>query len=161
MMLSEMEKKYPRIYHRHFRKVAAYPDGVITHDGDCGIYRIFNICTCGLHHALMVIPDDATKIYPKYWDEQEGLSKVDMLMNIDAHDGGLWVKCDECEGKGGIGEIICTICEGKGLIPFKMPDPISDEKAKEIFNNIFTKPGDKEIIDKMFDEDQDKKIPEN
>lgn len=158
-----MEKKYPRLYHRHFRKVMAHPDGAIAHDGDCGIYRIFKICTCGLHHALMIIPDVATRIYPKYYDEQEGLAKVDMLMNIEASEG-LWVKCDECEGKGGAGEIRCGLCAGKGLILFKMPDPISDEKARELFNEIFTKYGDKEIVDGMFeedDEDPDKKIPEN
>jgi hypothetical protein len=72
------------------------------------------------------------------------------------------MQCDECEGKGGVGEIQCGLCAGKGLIPFKMPEPVSDEEAKKIFGNIFKKPGDKEIIDELFDEeDPDKKIPEN
>jgi len=129
--MTEMEKKYPRIYHRHFRKVMSHPDGVITHDGDCGIYRLFKICTCGLHHALMICPDDVEKIYPKYWEEQVGKEKIDMLMNIEAHEGGLWVNCDECEGKGGVGQITCELCGGKGVIPFKMPDPPSPEELEE------------------------------
>ncbi len=166
-MISELEKKYPKLYLRHKRKVKAYPEGFIAHDGDCGFYRLYRICTCGLHHELKIIPNDAAKIYPKYWDEQDGIEKVDMLMNIEAQEGALWVKCYECNGKGKVkvGWMKCEVCKGKGLIPFKMPEPISDEKAKELFNKIFTNPGDKEIIDGMFDkedeEDPDEKIPEN
>lgn len=142
-MITEMEKKYPRIYHRHFRKVHAHPEGVIAHDGDCGIWRLFRICTCGLHHELMIIHDDAMKIYPKYWDEQDGLAKIDMLMNIEAYEGGLWVGCDECKGEGGIGNIPCEQCKGKGVIPFKMPDPPTEEELEErmkMIQDMFKKP---------------------
>jgi len=135
-MVSDMEKKYPRIYHRHFRKPMAHPGGAIAHDGDCCIYRLFRICTCGLHHELMCIPDDAEKIYPKYWEEQDGKAKIDMLMNIEAQDGHLWVNCDECKGEGGMGSIPCGECKGKGVIPFKMPDPVSDEDMAKIMEDM-------------------------
>jgi len=138
----ELRNKYPWIYTRHFRKVHSHPEGVIAHDGDCGIYRLFRICTCGLHHELMCIPDEAVKIYPKYWDEQDGMYKIDMLMNIEECEGGLWVRCDKCEGKGGIGEIKCEACEGKGLVLFKMPDPPTEEELAErtkIIEDMFKK----------------------
>ena len=61
-MVSEMEKKYPRIYHRHFRKPMSHPDGAIAHDGDCGIWRLFRICTCGLHHSLLPLREGSA--YP-------------------------------------------------------------------------------------------------
>ncbi len=139
-MTTEMEKKYPWIYQRHNRKVISHPEGVIAHDGDCGIWRLFRICTCGLHHELMCNPDEAEKIYPKYWDEQDGIEKIDMLMNIEHHEGGLWIQCNKCEGKGGLGEIKCEACEGKGLVLFKMPDPPTEEELAErtkIIENMF------------------------
>jgi len=146
-MISEMEKKYPRIYHRHFRKVITHPEGVITHDGDCGIYRQFKICTCGLHHALMFIPDDAEKIYPKYSDEQEGLAKIDILMN-EEENLGLFVGCHDCDGKGGVGQIMCIVCFGKGVVPFKMPDPLTEEEVNKLFENLHEGFGSQCIITK-------------
>lgn len=140
--MDSLEKKYPRIYLRHKRKVHSHPERVIAHDGDCGIWRLFKICTCGLHHELMIIPDEAEKIYPKYWDEQEGMHKIEMLMNIEDCGGGLWVQCNECEEKGGIGEIKCKACEGKGLVLFKMPDPPTEEELAErtkIIEDMFKK----------------------
>ncbi len=140
--MDSLEKKYPWIYTRHFRKVHSHPEGVITHDGDCGIYREFHICTCGLHHELMCIPDEAAKIYPEYWDQQDGLYKIETLMNIESYEGGLWVRCNECGGKGGVGEIKCKTCSGEGLVIFKMPDPPTEEemeKRKKIIEDMFKK----------------------
>lgn len=134
--MTEMEKKYPLIYHRHWSRVHAHFEGAIAHDGDCGIWRLFKICTCGLHHELMMIPDDAEKIYPKYWDEQEGMSKIDMLMDIEAHGGGLWVNCDECEGGGKALFNECKMCSGKGVIPFKMPGPPTEEELEKLIDEL-------------------------
>ena len=93
--MEDLEKKYPRIYLRHKRQVQAHPEGIVTHDGDCGIYRLFRICTCGLHHALLPITNgDAEKIYPKYWEEQEGMAEIEMLMQ-EKEQFGLWVQCVE------------------------------------------------------------------
>ena len=136
---AELEKKYPRIYLRHKRKVISHPEGVIAHDGDCGIYRLFHICTCGLHHALMPIPDEAEEIYPKYWEEQDGMAKIDCLMNEEMN-YGLWVGCHDCQAKGGEGMIKCETCDGKGVVPFKMPEPMSDEEADKIIKDLFGKP---------------------
>jgi len=150
-IIDDMEKKYPMLYRRHKRTVMAHPDGIVTHDADCGIYTPFlNICTCGLHHELITIDDDdVMKIYPKYYDEWDGKIMVEVLLQIK-EEKGLWTVCDECEGS----EIDdtelqnCPVCEGNGLIPFEMPEPIPDDVAKKILGDIFNK------------KDADDKIPE-
>jgi hypothetical protein len=39
------------IERRYRRKVIAHPEGIITHHGDCQIYRAIKpICNCGLLH---------------------------------------------------------------------------------------------------------------
>lgn len=62
---------------RYFRKTIAVPKGSIVHDGDCQVFRV-HICTCGLLHTLMPYPEDAKRLYPKYWDE---VARQDMLLD--------------------------------------------------------------------------------
>lgn len=143
-----MEEKYPRLYRRHNRKVKGFAgQGRICHDGDCGIYNAFlKICTCGLHHQLKIITNgDAIKIYPKYWEEMSGEALAETLLQL-VEEGALWMRCDECDGSGDIPVAVqdCQICNGKGFVPFKMPEPISDEEAYQIFRDVFGKKGKNE-----------------
>lgn len=135
-MDNELKVKHSHIFMRHFRNIAGSPDGAIAHDGDCGLYNAYlGVCTCGLHHALIIIPNDAEKIYPKYWEEQQGKSKVEMILMEEDH-LGLWVGCNTCDATGGTGMIECEKCKGKGVIPFKMPDLPTEEEVEERMNMI-------------------------
>jgi hypothetical protein len=65
------------LYRRYFRKVIAFPDGTLTHHGDCATHRAFGVvyccapCTCGLLHDLRWLAGSLTaKIYPNYWDDE-------------------------------------------------------------------------------------------
>jgi hypothetical protein len=149
----DMEKKYsvlyPMLYRRYKRTVMSHPEGTVTHDADCEIYNsFFRICTCGLHHELLTIDhDDVMKIYPKHYEEWDGKILVEVLLQIK-EEKGLWTVCDECEGSGIDEDNLenCPACEGQGLVPFEMPEPIPDEEAKKIFGDIFGKKDDNEEI---------------
>lgn len=75
----DFEKKYPHIYKRYKRKVVAHPEGAIVHDGDCRIYSVIRICSCGLHHDLQIYPNEAGEIYPRYWEELKGIDDMEQL----------------------------------------------------------------------------------
>jgi hypothetical protein len=111
----------------------------IVHDGDCGIYNAeLGICTCGLHHCLMASSKELIdELYPKYHEEKTNEGIVAYMLQEFERDN-LYVK------------------DGDKFVKVEKPEPVSNEEAKKIFKDIFTKPGDKEIIDKMFDEE----IPE-
>jgi len=114
-----------RIIKTYTRKVAAYPEGVVVHDGDCGIFNIeLGVCTCGLHHCLMASSVVVIReLYPKYYKEKnnEGLISY-MLQEFEA--GNLYVK------------------EGDDFVKVERPEPISEVKLGEILDSIF--PEDKE-----------------
>ncbi len=61
-----------QIIKRYKRKVAAHPDGEVVHDGDCGLFNAYlGVCTCGLHHMLMIASsEDVKELYPKYIEEK-------------------------------------------------------------------------------------------
>lgn len=46
-----MDKVIEAIKNRYFRKVIAYPKGIICHFGDCSIYHCY-VCDCGLIRDL-------------------------------------------------------------------------------------------------------------
>lgn len=81
MNKSQVITQLRAIKNRYFRPVIAYPDGYLTHHGDCEIHRakemyVFAPCTCGLLHDLRWLEWTlAEKIYPKFGDE---LMKSDM-----------------------------------------------------------------------------------
>lgn len=64
-----------QIRDRYFRKVIAYPGGIITHHADCQIHRAIEVydhatCTCGLLHDLRYIDSElALKIFPNFFDD--------------------------------------------------------------------------------------------
>ena len=60
-----------KIGERYFRRVIAHPQGAIVHHGDCFIYSETHLCTCGLHHDLIILPDNIIEeIYPEFWHER-------------------------------------------------------------------------------------------
>lgn len=73
---SEKQKaRLNRIKDRYFRPVIAYPEGHLTHHGDCSIHRAIDVygtaaCTCGFLHDLRILPESlTTKLYPKMYEE--------------------------------------------------------------------------------------------
>ena len=67
---------------RYRRKVMASETPIIVHDGDCDFFSR-HVCTCGLLHALAVMPTEAEKLYPKYWEESA--QQAAMMDVIDMH----------------------------------------------------------------------------
>jgi hypothetical protein len=160
-MSDELEQKYPILYRRYKRKVTDHPEETIRHHGDCCIYASFMpICTCGLHHSLQVITNgDIHQLYPKYYEEMEGVNMVDTLMGLHTAKK-LWQSCEECDGRGGLGQIMCPVCMGKGVVLFKIPEPLTDEQIAEISKKLYREfnRGFESIVKKNDDLD---KIPEN
>ena len=134
--MDDLAKKYPRIYLR-YRK--AKTEGQVIHDGDCDIYNAhLEICTCGLHHDLLPLPsEDTNQIYPNFYEEMAGKGFVETLL-MCKHDGGIFVKCGDCQGEGGVGMVKCENCGGKGLEEFKIT-PVSEEEMEKIMNEFFTR----------------------
>ncbi len=143
--MDKLEKKYPEIYRRYKRKVMAHPEGVITHEGDCGLFNAYlGVCTCGLHHILLPITNgDIEKIYSKFLEEQKGQGIVEVLLN-DLEHVGLWVRCKACKGTGDgnrdIFSPVCKGCEGKGFVSWKMLDPVPEAEIDKMFREAGWKP---------------------
>lgn len=58
-----MENRETLLLQRYFRKTPAHPEGSVVHQGDCDFFSI-KVCTCGLHHDLMVLdPAKQTEYY--------------------------------------------------------------------------------------------------
>ena len=133
-----LESQYPRLFYSHKRETIAHPEGAISHDGDCELFNAnLGICTCGLHHSLMRISnDDVKKIYPKYYEEMDGKSVVEVLMR-EYSCGSLWEECESCDGNGGVAMRQCEECEGKGFVCFKMPEPLSKEEIDNVIKDMF------------------------
>ena len=73
---SEKQKaRLLRLKDRYFRSVIAFPEGHLTHHGDCSIHRAIDVygtaaCTCGFLHDLRIMPESiTTKLYPKMYEE--------------------------------------------------------------------------------------------
>jgi hypothetical protein len=72
-----------RLKDRYFRPVIAYPDGHLTHHGNCEIHRAMDIyryafCSCGFLHDLDFIPESiALKLWPTFYDE---IAKQDAIV---------------------------------------------------------------------------------
>jgi hypothetical protein len=64
-----------KVYLRYHRSVQAHPQGEILHHGDCEFFRV-KICTCGLLHDLKAVPEEASKIFPHYDQQEAEQSKV-------------------------------------------------------------------------------------
>ena len=113
-----------RIVKTYTRKVAAYPEGKVVHDADCGMYNAeLGICTCGLHHCLMVCSKEVVdELYPEVREEitNEGVIAY-MLQQLEANN--LYVKDNE------------------EFIKVERPEPISQEEFDGIINEIFKKKG--------------------
>lgn len=61
-----MENRETLLLQRYFRKTQAHPEGAVVHHGDCDFFSI-KVCTCGLHHDLMVLdPAKQTEHYPLF-----------------------------------------------------------------------------------------------
>ena len=61
---------------RYFRQVISYPDGAVVHFGDCKLYVPGCLCTCGLHHDLMLLSDEEIReVYPKYREEWKKIER--------------------------------------------------------------------------------------
>lgn len=70
-----------KLMQRYFRKTPANPDGAICHHGDCDIFSI-EICTCGLMHDLMPVPQLVERLYPLHWEERGKYDEIrSSLMN--------------------------------------------------------------------------------
>jgi hypothetical protein len=81
---------------RYFRKVIAYPEGIITHDGDCWIYSFLGVCNCGLIHDLL--PLEYTKIKelaPGIIDQIAEQEEIFMEHTIRHHEGKENVSTEE------------------------------------------------------------------
>jgi len=172
---NDIEKKYPEIYRRHKRKVISHPNGIITHDGDCGLYNIhLKICTCGLHHILLPLGiEDIKQIYSEYFKELIGKSLVESLL-IDKEDCRLWTLCSSCEGTGKINvkenetsfiiELIrCEQCKGKGFVLFDnlihQTDLEIEKEMRDMFKRLEEKEKNMEDFKKLSkDLNLDKKI---
>jgi len=113
-----------RIVKTYTRKVSAHPEGKVVHDADCGIYNAeLGICTCGLHHCLMVCSKEVVdELYPEIREEKsnEGVIAY-MLQELEAEN--LYVKDKE------------------EFVKVERPEPISDAEAEKIINKIFNKKG--------------------
>ena len=70
------------IIRRYKRKVIAFPDGTVVHNGDCGIYTSYlKICTCGLHHMLIALPDEEVyEVYPAFYNEETNDALIATLL---------------------------------------------------------------------------------
>jgi hypothetical protein len=71
----KVAKTLNRIKDRYFRPVIAYPNGHLTHHGNCEIHRAMDIyryafCSCGFLHDLDFIPESlALKLWPTFYNE--------------------------------------------------------------------------------------------
>lgn len=69
------KRKLERIKERYFRPVIAYPEGHLTHHGDCSIHRAIEVygtaaCTCGFLHDLKMVSESLKlKIHPQCYEE--------------------------------------------------------------------------------------------
>jgi len=62
---------HPRL-RRFQRKVMASKKPIVVHDGDCRIYSLVRICTCGLFHALLQMPNrPLNRYFREQMDKQE------------------------------------------------------------------------------------------
>ena len=56
---------------RYKRKVMAYDEPMIVHHGDCYIFSLSAVCTCGLYHDMQVLnfgmPQELYKGYDEDW----------------------------------------------------------------------------------------------
>ena len=113
-----------RIIKTYTRKVAAYPEGAVVHDADCGIYNAFlGVCTCGLHHCLMICSSEVVEdLYPKYIEEKCNDGFIEYLLQEFESDN-LYVK-DKGE-----------------FVKVERPEPVSQEEVDKIINKIFKKKG--------------------
>lgn len=64
-----------KLFLRYHRRVQAHPDGEILHHGDCEIFRV-KICTCGLLHDLKASPEEASKLFPAFAEQEAEQDKV-------------------------------------------------------------------------------------
>lgn len=68
-------RRLEKIKERYFRPVMAYPEGHLTHHGDCSVHRSKEIygtapCNCGFLHDLNPLPESLVeKLYEKYYDD--------------------------------------------------------------------------------------------
>ena len=117
-----------RIIQRYKRAVMAHPEGAVVHHGDCSIYATeIQICTCGLHHDLMPLSEeDINELYPKFYEEFEGMNKVCYLMR-EFELEHLFAECHHCKGKGG------TCCNWIGRVKLTLPTPPTQKEIDEIF----------------------------
>lgn len=71
-----MENRETLLLQRYFRKTIAHPEGSVVHHGDCDFWSI-KICTCGLHHDLMVLdPGKQTEHYPLFDVERSEFENI-------------------------------------------------------------------------------------
>lgn len=123
-------KLIERLRYRYFRKTIAHPEGAYVHHGDCQLGSCdLNICTCGLHHDLLVMNDDDIKaIYPQFYEEWENHSGGAIACLLGTFERGeLYEVCDKCSGEG------CEHCCQTGFRKFQLPEPVSEEQMKRIF----------------------------
>jgi len=59
----------PRSLQRFFRETVVHPEGGLFHDADCEFWNV-RVCTCGLLHALIWYPEDASRYYPSFGQER-------------------------------------------------------------------------------------------
>ena len=66
-----MKPVHPRL-RRFQRKVMGRKHPAVVHDGDCRIYSLVRICTCGLFHALLQMPNrPLNRYFREQMDKQE------------------------------------------------------------------------------------------
>ena len=67
----EMEQRQiSRLRDRYWRGTTSDPDGSYVHHGDCNIFALLPVCTCGLLHDLNGISEKVRdKVYPKFKDD--------------------------------------------------------------------------------------------
>jgi hypothetical protein len=64
-----------KLKERYFRPVIAYPNGHLTHHGNCETHRAMDIyryapCTCGFLHDLDWLPESLTnKLWPDFYND--------------------------------------------------------------------------------------------
>ena len=125
MNIEKLKKTLLRLKDRYFRPVIAYPDGYLTHHGDCDIHRSLMIygtapCTCGFLHDLQALPGSiADKLYPERWHDlgkQEGRE-------------------EDAEGEE-VRKILVENLFGKVV---SMPEELSEEEENAIIEEIFGK----------------------
>jgi hypothetical protein len=104
------------------RNVIAYPDGAVVHMGDCNIYSAeLGVCSCGLHHWLMIAPSEVIEeLYPDFMEEETNEAFFAQIIR-DFEEGNLYTKED--------GE----------FVKVEKPEPISVEEVNRIMKEIFKK----------------------